>query len=150
MREPNEIDFWRGFALITIFINHVPGIYFERFTYRNFSLSDSAELFVFLAGWSLRLQTNRTASLPILGLVFKLGGRAMQVYFAQLVITEMAVALLAGAALYYDAAFLLDWHNASAVFNDPVRAHVGLVLLTHQLGYFNILPLYVVLVACAP
>ncbi len=35
MRAPNEIDFWRGFALVTIFINHVPGIYFERFTYRN-------------------------------------------------------------------------------------------------------------------
>ena len=28
----------------------------------------------------------------------------------------MAVALLAGASLYYDAAFLLDWHNASADF----------------------------------
>ncbi len=46
--------------------------------------------------------------------------------------------------------FLLDWHNASAVFADPVRAHVGLVLLTHQLGYFNILPLYVVLMFAAP
>lgn len=150
MREPNEIDFWRGFALITIFINHVPGIWFERFTYRNFSLSDSAELFVFLAGWSLRLQTNRTGSLPLFNLIKKLSGRALQVYFAQLIITEMAVALLAAASLYYDAAFLLDWHNASAVFNDPARAHVGLVLLTHQLGYFNILPLYVVLVAAAP
>ena len=46
MRAPNEIDFWRGFALVTIFINHIPGIYFERFTFRNVSLSDSAELFV--------------------------------------------------------------------------------------------------------
>lgn len=150
MREPNEIDFWRGFALITIFINHVPGIYFERFTYRNFSLSDSAELFVFLAGWSLRLQTNRTGGLPVFSLVKKLSGRALQVYFAQLIITEMAVALLAAASIYYDAVFLLDWHNASPVFNDPVRAHLGLILLTHQLGYFNILPLYVVLVAAAP
>jgi len=60
------------------------------------------------------------------------------------------VALLAAASIYYDAVFLLDWHNASAVFNDPVKTHVGLILLTHQLGYFNILPLYVVLVACAP
>jgi hypothetical protein len=53
MRVPNEIDFWRGFALVTIFINHVPGLYFERLTYHNVSLSDSAELFMFLAGcWS--------------------------------------------------------------------------------------------------
>ena len=27
-REANAIDFWRGIALITIFINHVPGIYY--------------------------------------------------------------------------------------------------------------------------
>ena len=62
MREPNEIDFWRGFALATIFINHIPGIYFERFTFRNVSISDSAELFVFLAGWSLRLQVEGAAA----------------------------------------------------------------------------------------
>ena len=149
MRAPNEVDFWRGMALVTICINHIPGNFYERFTFRNVSLSDSAELFVFLAGWSLRFQT-KNASVPILNLVLRLGGRAMQVYFAQLVITEMAVALLAAAAIYYDASFLLDWHNAAAVFNNPVKTHVGLILLTHQLGYFNILPLYVVLVACAP
>lgn len=150
MRGPNEIDFWRGMALATIFINHIPGNFFERFTFRNVSLSDSAELFVFLAGWSLRFQTNRSAGVPAFGLVLRLGSRAMQVYFAQLVITEMAVALLAAAAVYYNASFLLDWHNAAAVFGDPVKTHVGMILLTHQLGYFNILPLYVVLVACAP
>ena len=151
MRQPNEIDFWRGFALVTIFINHVPGLYFERFTYRNFSLSDSAELFVFLAGWSLRLQIEgAAASLTAGQIFFRLCGRAVTVYIAQLVITEIALALLAGSSILFDAPFLLDWHNAAAVFNQPVEAYVGLVLLLHQLGYFNILPLYVVLMALAP
>ena len=54
MREPNEIDFWRGFALLTIFVNHIPGNFFERFTFHNISIFDSAELFVFLAGWAMR------------------------------------------------------------------------------------------------
>ena len=31
-----------------------------------------------------------------------------------------------------------------------METHIGLVLLTHQLGYFNILPLYVVLMMAAP
>ncbi|MGO9673766.1 MAG: OpgC family protein [Methylocella sp.] len=151
MRAPNEIDFWRGFALLTIFINHIPGLYFERLTFRNVSLSDSAELFVFLAGWALRkLCDGPIAALSASALVFRIEGRALSVYVAQTVITEIAIALLAAASLLYDAPFLLDWHNASAVFNDPVRAHVGLVLLTHQLGYFNILPLYVVLMFIAP
>ena len=151
MRAPNEIDFWRGFALVTIFINHIPGIYFERFTYRNVSLSDSAELFVFLAGCALRILVDGAARpLPARWLVFRLEARAFNVYVAQMVVTEMAIALLAAAALLLDAPYLLDWHNASAVFNDPVKAHIGLVLLTHQLGYFNILPLYVVLLVIAP
>jgi hypothetical protein len=45
---------------------------------------------------------------------------------------------------------LLQWHNAAAVFNDPIPTHIGLALLTHQLGYFDILPLYVVLMLMAP
>ncbi len=151
MREPNEIDFWRGFALLTIFINHIPGNFFERFTFRNISLSDSAELFVFLAGWAMRkLVEGPARSLSGKWLMFRLGGRALTVYFAQTVITGLAIALLAAASLLLDAPFLLDWHNASAVFNDPVRAHIGLVLLTHQLGYFDILPLYFVLMLVAP
>jgi len=151
MRAPNEIDFWRGFALLTIFINHIPGLYFERLTFRNVSLSDSAELFVFLAGWALRkLCDGPIAGFSAGALVFRIQGRAFQVYLAQIFITEIAIALLAAASLIYDAPFLLDWHNASAVFNDPVRAHLGLIALTHQLGYFNILPLYIVLMFIAP
>lgn len=151
MRAPNEIDFWRGFALVTIFINHVPGIYFERFTFRNVSLSDSAELFVFLAGCSLRSLSDGSArALPPQWLIFRLEARAFQVYVAQIFVTELAIALLAVVALAFDAPYLLDWHNASSIFNDPVRAHIGVVLLTHQLGYFNILPLYVLLLFIAP
>jgi hypothetical protein len=44
---------------------------------------------------------------------------------------------------------VLEWHDAAPVFNDPVQAHLGLSLLTYQLGYFNILPLYVVLMTAA-
>ena len=150
MRAPNEIDFWRGFALVTIFINHVPGLLYERLTHRNFSLSDSAELFVFLAGWSLRFVVNIEARASILRLTTRLVGRAISIYAAQVLITLLALAIIAAASTYLDAPLLLEWHNAGGVFYDPVETHVGLVLLTHQLGYFNILPLYVVLMAAAP
>jgi hypothetical protein len=151
MRAPNEIDFWRGFALATIFINHVPGIFYERFTHRNVSLSDSAEMFVFLAGWSLRfVVTNPGQPLSAGRLVLRLVGRAVVIYAAQILITVIAIALIAAASLYFDAPPLLEWHNAAAVFEEPVASHIGLVLLSHQLGYFNILPLYVVLMTAAP
>ena len=57
-RQPNAVDFWRGFALITIFLDHVPGLVYAKYTLINFSISDAADLFVFLAGWSLRLMAN--------------------------------------------------------------------------------------------
>ena len=151
MRQPNEIDFWRGFALITIFVNHIPGNFLERFSYRNLSLSDSAELFVLLAGCAMRLSIDSTRNpLTTAGVVRKLWGRAFTLYVAQTFITELAIFILAAASVWLDAPFLLDWHNVGAVFHQPVEAHIGLVLLTYQLGYFNILPLYVVLMAAAP
>ena len=151
MREPNEIDFWRGFALVTIFVNHIPGNFVERFSYRNLSLSDSAELFVLLAGWSMRLSVdNPKRPMTAAAVVYKLWGRAFTLYVAQTFITEIAIFILAAASVWLDAPFLLDWHNVGAVFREPVEAHIGLVLLTHQLGYFNILPLYVVLMIGAP
>ena len=57
MREPNAVDFWRGIALITIFINHIPGNVFQNYTYSQYGISDAAELFVFLAGWSIGIAT---------------------------------------------------------------------------------------------
>ena len=49
------IDFWRGFALLTIFIDHLPENIFQRVTQGNFGFSDAAELFVFLSGASVAL-----------------------------------------------------------------------------------------------
>jgi hypothetical protein len=149
-REANAVDFWRGFALVSIFVNHVPGIYYEHFTHRNFSISDSAELFVFLAGWSLGLLVAGNGKHGAVPLAFRLGGRCVQIYAAHILISGLALALLAGVAYLTDTALILEWHNAAAFFQDPARTQIGIVLLTHQLGYFDILPLYVVLMLIAP
>ena len=150
-RPANAVDFWRGFALVTIFVNHVPGLFYERLTHRNVSISDSAELFVFLAGWSLGLMVTRFgSSYPSMRLFVRLGSRAIKLYAAQILISSLALAMLAATALFWENPLILEWHNAAAVFQEPQTTHIGLVLLTHQLGYFDILPLYVVLMLIAP
>ncbi|MGD9805988.1 MAG: OpgC family protein [Hyphomicrobiaceae bacterium] len=150
-RQVNAVDFWRGYALVAIFINHIPQNFYESFTHKNFSLSDSAELFVFLAGWSLRHVVGRPEDpRPTSVLLHRLFGRAVTIYVAQTAIALLAIAMLAAAALLLVNPLFLEWHNAAAIFYDPVRAHIGLVLMSHQLGYFNILPLYVVLMMIAP
>jgi hypothetical protein len=150
-RQANPVDFWRGLALVAIFINHIPGIYYTRFTHANYSISDSADLFVFLAGWALRYAVGTPGRQPPAWyIVLRLGGRALTLYAAQILITMIAVAMLAAVALWTNNPLLLEWHNAAAVFHDPVPTHIGLALITHQLGYFDILPLYVVLMIFAP
>ena len=150
-RAPNAVDFWRGFAVVSIFINHVPGIFFDQFTHRAVSISDSAELFVFLAGWSLRYVIGDAAHpTPMHQVVLRLGGRALTLYAAHMMIVMLAIAILAITSRLLDNPVLLEWHNAAAVFYQPVETHIGIALLTHQLGYFDILPLYVALMLIAP
>ena len=150
-RPPNAIDFWRGYALVAIFLNHIPGIWFESFTHKNFGFSDSAELFVLLAGWSLRSVVDRQSrDLTSLGLFLRLGSRTIVLYIAQLVITVMAIGIIAATAFLTDTNLVLQWNNAAAIFEEPITAHIGLVILSHHLGYFDILPLYIVLMAMTP
>ncbi len=149
-RQPNAVDFWRGFALITIFIDHIPGLFYAHYTLINFSISDAADLFVFLAGWSLRLMAEGGGrQMPTRDVVLRVLARALELYAAQVMITMLAIAMLALTSIKLDNPLLLEWNNAAAVFNDPVPTHIGLATLTHQLGYFDILPLYVVLMLMA-
>lgn len=150
-RAINAIDYWRGFALVEIFINHIPGNYYEQFTHKAVSISDSAELFVFLAGWSLKYVVGPPEDpRPAPRLIAKLLFRAFTLYAAHILIVMLAIAMLAGASRLLGNSLILEWFNAAPVFYDPVDTHVGLVLLTHQLGYFDILPLYIVLLAISP
>ena len=150
MRKANDIDFWRGFALVSIFVNHIPDTVYDRMTHRNIGLSDSAELFVFLAGWSLRRMVDDPRASATGPLVLRLCKRGLTLHAAQILITVLALAMLAASALYFDTPPLLEWHNAASFFYNVAPTIIGIVLLTHQLGYFDILPLYVVLMHCAP
>ncbi len=149
MRPPNAIDFWRGVALVMIFVNHVPGLDYSILTLRNYAISDAAELFVFLAGCSLAFVANGTKTKPVRLVVFRLLMRAFDIWQAQIVTISVAVAMLGAAAITFTDPLLLEWHNAGPAFSDTVRASIGMVLLTYQIGYFNILPLYVVLLLLA-
>jgi hypothetical protein len=150
-RDSNAIDFWRGFALVSIFVNHIYGNFYSRFTHANFSISDAAELFVFLAGWALCLLVGTDAGkTPTPYLVLRLGTRAIEIYAAQILITMLALTTLAATAIALDNPLFLEWHNAQAVFYDPLYSLIGLTALTYHLGYFSILPLYVVLMLIAP
>lgn len=152
MRERiDAIDFWRGMALITILINHIPGNILGNFTPRNFGFSDSAEAFVFLSGISVvcayreRFEAGPAAA-PAMALI----SRAGRLYKTHLVLTIVALLLFGAGAALTGRESLLDGHGRGTVFSDPLRGMLGVLTLSHQLGYFNILPLYVIFMIAAP
>lgn len=151
----HRVDFLRGLALASIFVNHIPGNIWERMTHKNFGFSDAAEIFVLLAGF---------ASVYAYFAAYRRGERfeaclrswkrAGMLYMCHVVTTIAAIAVFAAASLIFSrAGYLYDtivYLNLKPIFTDPVRAFVGLAATTHQLGYFNILPMYMVLLAILP
>lgn len=149
-RDP-RLDMFRGLALVMIFINHVPGTIYETYTNRNFGFSDSAEAFVFMSGMAAGLAySGGFRSGHLWTAAIRVWARARQLYFVHIAVTMLCLAIFAGAALWFDLPVVLLRNNVEPVFGHPLQALIGIPLLTHQLGYLNILPLYAILLLAAP
>ncbi len=149
-RRVETIDMWRGLVLVVIFINHVPGNLLEHLTMKNFGFSDSAEAFVFVSGLAVAL-----AYFPKLnagdwfGTARRCVKRAVKLYGVHLLLTLAALVMFGQAFLATGITELATNHGRDISFMEPARALAGLVLLSHQIGYFNILPLYILLMLVA-
>ncbi|MEQ3626829.1 MAG: OpgC domain-containing protein [Celeribacter sp.] len=147
-----RLDFFRGLALIMIYLNHVPGTLFEDYTNRNFGFSDAAEGFVIMSGIAAGLAYGRLMSgvMPLWRAVLRVWHRAWTLYMVHVVTTMMAIGLSAYAADRFGVIEMVRINNLRILFEDPLGVLVGIPTLGHQLGYFNILPMYAVLIFCAP
>lgn len=154
-RDP-RIDAFRGVALAMILIDHMPGNPFEQFTLRNWGFSDAAEGFFVLSGVAAALayggrftaeERRRQGLWPA---VRPLWQRAWTLYQVQILLTLWAIALFAAGAILFGQPALLTRINLAPVFESTAEALLGVALLTHQMGYVNILPAYSVLLLAAP
>jgi len=143
------IDFWRGFALLTIFIDHVPENVFQHVTQQNFGFSDAAELFVFLSGVSVALAYGtRFFDGETIGAVRALLRRAFTIYWVQILISLLIIAIFVGAAALWREDDLLE--DADVVVSNPLQTTAAILALLHQLENANILPLYIALLLGTP
>lgn len=146
-----RIDFVRGIALIVIFINHIPGNTLGLYTNRNFGFSDAAEAFVLLAGFAAAAAYYpRFAGGYALATSVRVVRRAGLLYTAHIVSTVIAFAIVSAAVVTLAQPEHVNKLNILPVVEDPVSGFLGIALLTHQLSYFNILPLYIVLLLSLP
>ncbi len=149
-RDP-RLDFFRGLALVMIFINHVPGNPLEMFTNRNFGFSDAAEGFVVMSGMAAGLAYPIAFErLPLWRAVAKCWGRAWTLYSVHLVISMICLAIMLSAAYWFDAEKMWQINNVGPWMKAPVQATIGIATLGHQFGYLNILPMYAALLLMTP
>jgi len=112
-----RLDVFRGLCLVMIFINHVPGNPYERFTSRNFGFSDAAEGFVMMSGIAAGLAYSMDFRLPgrlWTGLA-RMWKRAWTLYLVHLTCTAIALGAVAAVALATD---------INARVHDGLVAHV--------------------------
>ena len=151
-RDP-RLDVFRGLCLVMIFINHVPGNAYEDWTSRNFGFSDAAEGFVLMSGVAAGLAYSadfRDRSMRLWSGLARVWRRVWTLYLVHILTTFAALAAAAAVALWLGNSESLFENQMKWIWQDPLRTFVGLILLTHQFGYVNILPLYLALLAASP
>jgi hypothetical protein len=150
-RRDTCIDVFRALALLTIFINHVPGTLFEHLTHKNFGFSDSAEAFVLISGvavglaYGLKFQPGNRLLIAL-----KAWKRAGVLYIAHVMTTVATLAIFSAAALYFARPGILKLINIEMIINDTPEALLGIATLGHQIGYNNILSMYAVVLLMMP
>src|SRR5215217_592580 len=149
-RDP-RLDFFRGVGMFIILIAHIPTNPWADWIPARFGFSDATEIFVFCSG---------VASALAFGRVFDSAGwalgtarilhRVWQVYWAHIGVFVTIVAVLAAADLEFGGRHLRDGLNLAHFLDDPARMLLGYATLTYVPNYFDILPMYLLILALIP
>ncbi|HEV2675535.1 MAG TPA: OpgC domain-containing protein [Aliidongia sp.] len=147
-RRDSRVDLLRGIALLTIFVDHVPGNLLGNLTFRNFGFSDAAELFVVLAGFSSMMAYGgcfeRNGTVPGLR---RIGARCLRIYLVQMGLLAATLAII----WLWDQRFGLDTAVIQPILDRGMRSGMTRGLILEALpAYLDILPLYVVLIGIFP
>jgi hypothetical protein len=146
-----RLDFFRGLALIYIFLDHIPSNLVNWITVRNYGFSDAAEIFIFISGYSasiayggvMRRAGFRLAALRVLR-------RCWQLYVAHIVTFVIFTAQIAYVAnRFSNPMFVEEMQIVNFLSNPDVTLIQGL-LLKFRPANLDILPLYIVLLLIFP
>jgi hypothetical protein len=146
-----RLDFFRGVALLMIFVDHVSGNKFAALTLQSMGFADAAEVFVFIAGMAgvhaYRKTMLKSGFLAGCSAIFS---RIRTLYLAHvgMVAGVLLVALLAHlGGTGFD---IIRKLGLQPLLDDPAAAMTRLPMLAYLPHYLDILPLYVVLLATLP
>jgi hypothetical protein len=146
-----RLDFFRGLSLLFIFIDHIPNNFLSNVTLHSIAFSDAAEVFVFISGYAAALAYGRVLQnngLPIA--TAHIYRRVWQLYVAHIFIFAIFAAFVSYSIAAVDDPSFTQSFNISQFLDDPPAAIAQVLILRFQPQFLNILPLYIVLLACFP
>lgn len=149
VRDP-RLDFFRGAALLIIFIAHFRGTWLAEYIPARFGLSDAADTFVFCSGYAAAIAFGGTfLRLGYLAGLARIVFRCGQLYAAQIGLFFASVALCLALSGAGPDSYLrvLGLHT---FFDDAPAALLALATLRYVPHYFDILPLYIAVLAMVP
>ncbi|HTI86837.1 MAG TPA: OpgC domain-containing protein [Alphaproteobacteria bacterium] len=146
-----RLDFFRGLALVFIFIDHIPDNLLADFTVRNIGFSDATEMFVYISGYTAGLVY--MAAMLREGWLFataRILRRVWQLYMAHIALFVIFTAQVAWTASQFDNPEYAEEMNVMSFLHEPHIAIVQALLLSFKPVNLDVLPLYIVLLAGFP
>ena len=149
-RDP-RVDFFRGLAFIIILIAHIPGNWVAQWIPARFGFSDATEMFVFMSGFAagIAFGSSYIKAGYWLGTA-RIGLRAWQVYVAHLLLFFFILMLMIVSTNVFDTRDYVQQLNLTYFLQDTGPAMVGLFTMTYVPNFFDILPMYIVVLMMIP
>ncbi len=149
-RDP-RLDFFRGLGMFIILIAHIPWNSWTNWIPARFGFSDAADMFVFCSGMASAIAfggvyVNRGWLMGTVRIVH----RIWQVYWAHIGSFFVVVALLTAADLYFGGDRYTKAVNLDTYFAMSQVRILQTMLLSYLPPFFEILPLYLFILATIP
>jgi hypothetical protein len=149
-RDP-RLDVFRGLAMFIIFIAHLPGNPWNAYIPARFGPSDATEMFVFCSGFASAIAFGGTFNRDGFGVgTLRVLHRCWQIYWAHLALFLTVAALCVTGTVWSGATDYVHALWLQPFFIEPRAGVAHLVTLTYVPNYFDILPMYVVILAMIP
>ena len=146
-----RLDFFRGLALVFIFADHIPDNALSYLTMRSFALSDAAETFIFISGYTAALVYGR--AMRESGFVVataRILRRVWQIYVAHVFLFTIFLAEISYVATSFDNPLYSEEMGIMDFLKQPDVTIVQALLLRFRPVNMDVLPLYIVLMSFLP
>ena len=147
-----RLDFFRGVALLLIFVSHMPDNWLAQYKWGAFGFSDAADIFVFVSGYAAALAYSgifRRTSFP--AATARVAKRVLELYACNLgLFFTIATLCAAGNRFLQTDVDYINLLNFTYFFEHTQESLLGLFSVRYVPNYFDILTMYMAVLSILP